>query len=53
VQVNATTPLPRVEVTSEKSALTSRAGTALLSALADRLGLTEGLTAALRVHSRR
>jgi Transposase DDE domain group 1 len=53
VQVNATTPLPRVEVTAEKSALTSRAGTALLSALADRLGLTGGLTAALRCHSRK
>jgi len=53
VQVNATTPLPRVEVSAEKSALTSRAGTALLSALADRLGLTGGLTAALRCHSRK
>jgi len=53
VQVNATTPLPRVEVCAEKSALTSRAGTALLSALADRLGLTGGLTAALRCHSRK
>ena len=53
MQVNATTPLPRVEVSAEKSALTSRAGTALLSALADRLGLTGGLTAALRCHSRK
>ena len=53
MQVNATTPLPRVEVCAEKSALTSRAGTALLSALADRLGLTGGLTAALRCHSRK
>jgi hypothetical protein len=53
VQVNATTPLLRVEVASEKCALTSRAGTALLSALADRLGLTGGLSAALRVHSRK
>jgi hypothetical protein len=35
------------------SGLTSRAGTALLGALADRLGLTEGLTKALRVHSRK
>jgi hypothetical protein len=33
--------------------LTSRAGTALLTGLADKLGLTEGLTAALRVHSRK
>ena len=53
MQVNATTPLLRVEVCPEKSTLTSRAGTALLSALADRLGLTEGLTAALRCHSRK
>jgi len=53
VQVNATTPLPRVEVCAEKSTLTSRAGTALLSALADRLGLTAALSAALRVHSRK
>jgi hypothetical protein len=52
VQVHATTPLPRVEVSAQKSALTSRAGTSLLSALADSLGLTQGLTAALHVHSR-
>ena len=53
MQVNATTPLPRVEVSPQKFALTSRAGTVLLSGLADKLGLTEGLTAALRVHSRK
>jgi len=53
VQVNATMPLPRVEVASETYALTSRAGTALLSALADRLGLTSALSVALRVHSRK
>gem|GEM_PF-454111 len=53
MQVNATTPLPRVEVTATGPDLTSRAGTALLSALADRLGLTGGLTAALRCHSRK
>jgi hypothetical protein len=53
VQVNATTPLPRVEVSPQKFALTSRAGTVLLSGLADKLGLTEGLTEALRVHSRK
>jgi len=53
VQVNATTPLPRVEVSAKGAELTSRAGTVLLSALADKLGLTEGLTKALRVHSRR
>ena len=38
MQVNATTLLLRVEVCAGKSALTSHAGTALLSALADRLG---------------
>ena len=53
MQVNATTPPLRVEVSAEKFALTSRAGTAVLSALADRLGLTDGLTAALRCHSRK
>jgi hypothetical protein len=52
VQVNATTPLPRVEVSATGLDLTSRAGTALLSALADRLGLTGGLTVALRCYSR-
>ena len=52
MQVNATTPLPRVEVCAEKSALTSRAGTALLSALADALGLTDALVDGLSVHSR-
>jgi len=53
VQVNATTCLPRVEVSAKGPELTSRAGTVLLSALADRLGLTEGLTKALRVHTRK
>ena len=53
MQVNATTPLPRVEVTSQMSALTSRAGTALLSGLSDKLGLTEGLIAALHCHARK
>ena len=52
VQVNATTCLPRVEVSAKGPELTSRAGTVLLSALADRLGLTAGLTKALRVHTR-
>jgi len=52
LQVNATTPPPRAEVSPKGADLTSRAGTALLGALADRLGLTEGLTAALRLHSR-
>jgi len=53
VQVNATTPLPRVEVSATGPDLSSRAGTALVSALADRLGLTGSLTAALRCHSRK
>ena len=53
MQVNATTPLPYVEVSATGPDLTSRAGTVLLSALADRLGLTEGLTKVLRVHSRK
>jgi hypothetical protein len=53
VQVNATTLLPRVEGSALGPDLTSRAGTALVSALADRLGLTGGLTAALRCHSRK
>lgn len=52
MQVNATTPLPRVEVSAKGPDLTSRAGTALLSSLADALGLTQGLTTALRRHSR-
>ena len=53
MQVNATTCLPRVEVSAKGPDLTSRAGTVLLSGLADRLGLTESLTAALHVHSRK
>jgi hypothetical protein len=53
VQVNATTCLPRVEVSAKGPDLTSRAGTALLSGLADKLGLTEGLITALRCHVRK
>jgi len=49
--VKATTPLPRVEVSPQRSALTSRAGAVLLGGLADKPGLTEGLTAALRVRA--
>jgi hypothetical protein len=52
VQVNATTSLPRLKVVADGDGLTSRAGTALLSGLADKLGLTGALTKALRVHSR-
>ena len=53
MQVNATTPPPFVEVSTNGPELTSRAGTVLLAGLCDRLGLTEGLTKALRVHARR
>jgi Transposase DDE domain group 1 len=52
VQVNATTSLPPVKVTCDMPGLTSRAGTALLSGLADSLGLTDGLVKGLTVHSR-
>jgi hypothetical protein len=52
LQVNATTPPSALEVTCAMPGLTSRAGTTLLSGLADRLGLTEALTKALRVSSR-
>ena len=53
MQVHATTPLSTIAVTCDADGLTSRAGTALLSGLADKLGLTSALTQALRVHSRR
>ena len=53
MQVNATPSLSHMEVVCDMPGLTSRAGTALLTGLADTLGLTEGLTAALRVHSRK
>jgi hypothetical protein len=52
VQVNATTSLSRMKVVCDAGGLTSRAGTALLSGLADALGLTGGLVEGLRVHSR-
>ena len=51
--VNATTPAARFEVTCDMSGLTSRAGTALLTVLCDRIGLTDGLVGALSVHSRK
>ena len=41
--MTVTTPLPRVEVCAKGPDLTSRAGTALLSGLADTLGLARGL----------
>jgi hypothetical protein len=52
VQVNATTPLSRMEVVADGDGLTSRAGTALLSGLADAIGLTDGLVRGLAVHDR-
>ena len=52
MQVNATTPVSRMEVVFDASGLSSRAGTALLSALADRVGLTDGLVRDLSTHSR-
>ena len=52
MQVNATTPLSRMEVACDARGLSSRAGTALLSALADQVGLTDGLLRGLSVHSR-
>jgi Transposase DDE domain group 1 len=52
VQVNATTPLSQMEVACDADGLTSRAGSALLSGLADRVGLTDALVKGLRVHSR-
>lgn len=53
MQVNATTPLSRIEVVADAEGLTSRAGTAVLSGLADSIGLTSGLVEALSVHSRK
>ena len=45
--VNATSRLETVEVTADGEGLVSRAGVALLVELADRVGLTEGLSDAL------
>jgi len=50
--VNATTPAARFEVTCDMPGLTSRAGTALLTGLADAIGFTGALVGALSVHSR-
>ena len=52
MQVNATTPLSRMKVVADADGLTSRAGSALLTRLADVVGLTDGLVSALSVHSR-
>ena len=47
MQVNATPSLSHMEVVRDMPGLTSRAGAALLTGLADALGLTEGLTCLL------
>lgn len=52
MRVNATTSLSRMEVTCDMPGLTSRAGSALLTGLADAIGLTDGLVSGLSVHSR-
>ena len=50
--MNATTPAARFKVTCDLDGTTSRAGTALLTGMADAIGLTDGLVKGLRVHSR-
>lgn len=50
--MNATTPATRFKVTCDLDGMTSRAGTALLTGMADAIGLTDGLVRGLRVHSR-
>lgn len=50
--MKATTVRIPIEVTCDGEGLTSRAGTALLTGLCDRLGLTDALLSGLRVHSR-
>ena len=50
--MKATTTRIPVEVTCDGEGLTSRAGSALLTGLSDRIGLTAGLVSGLRVHSR-
>ena len=52
MQVHATTPLSRIEVTCDMPGLTSRAGSALLTGLSDAIGLSDGLVRGLSVHSR-
>jgi Transposase DDE domain group 1 len=52
VQVNATPSLSHMEVVCDMPGLTSRAGSALLTGLADSIGLTDGLVRGLSVHSR-
>ena len=45
--MNATTRVGRVEVVADQDGLTSRAGTALLAGVADRVGLTQALADAM------
>lgn len=52
MQVNATTSLSSVKVLCDMPGLTSRAGTALLTGLADSIGLTDGLVRGLSARSR-
>ena len=52
MRVNATTSLSRMEVVADADGLTSRAGTVLLSGLADAIGLTDGLVRGLAMHDR-
>ena len=52
MRVNATTSLSRMEVVADADALTSRAGSALLTGLADAIGLTDGLVRGLARHDR-
>ena len=52
MQVNATTSFSPMKVVADADGLTSRAGSALLTRLADVVGLTDGLVSALSVHSR-
>ena len=51
MQVNATTPISRMEVACDADGLTSRAGTTLLSGRVDAVGLTDVLACGLTVHS--
>ena len=52
MQVNATPSLSRMKVVCDMPGLTSRAGTALLTSLADAFGLKGGLVRRVSVHPR-
>ena len=47
MQVKRERSIGSVQVVADAEGLTSRAGTALVGALADRIGLTDGLSKAL------